>query len=187
MTNQEHITGLLDEMIALVNKVKILLAGDDSTTPSGPVIEPFPLDTDPRAPNTRVHGQSPDGLVTGVQVAVHVKPGTRYKCVNVQLIDEANAGGQHIVKVEVINGPTPATVRMGFPYGGTGDRVGNYIPSGNEKNEFILTNKFDPPNLGPMEIVILDDQGNINSDVVGSLGLPFGHHVSFLIQFAVRS
>ena len=53
-------------------------------------------------------------------------------------------------------------------------------------DEAVITSKFEPPNLGPLAIALVDAQGVVVSDVVASLGLPWGRHVSYEITFAER-
>jgi len=194
MDKNEQILGLLTEMSALLSKVTVLVGTPADPADSGdPSVYPQPATFygnngytdayDPRQGNARQHALSAAGLVTGVDVKVHVKPATRYKCVNVRLVDENEAAGQHIIQVRTGNISRPLTIRLAYPYDGGADHFDHYIPAGNDKNEFVLVNAFNPPAVGPLAIVILDEQGYINSDVVAGLGLPLGHHVSFVIQF----
>ena len=54
------------------------------------------------------------------------------------------------------------------------------------RQEIVIDGAFDPPNLGPLAIALIDSSGRIISDVVASLGLPGRHHVCYEITFERR-
>lgn len=143
--------------------------------------------SDPRQPNGRAHAMT-DNKVTGIHLTVHAKPERKYRVSNFYLIDEQAASGQTVCKVKV-KGKTgqdvPADVRLATGYNGQDDRFDEYLVAGNAGNEFVVTNKFWPPGLGPLAVVILQN-GQIVSDVAGNIGLPMGHHVSFFVEFTER-
>lgn len=142
---------------------------------------------DPRRLNGRSHEMT-NNKVTGIHLTVHVKPERTYKVRNCYLIDEAAASGQTVCKVKVFGKDgmeQPADVRLATGYNGQDDKFDEYLTAGNAGNEFVITNKFWPPSLGPLAVVILAN-GQIDSDVAGNIGLPFGHHVSFYVEFIER-
>jgi len=142
---------------------------------------------DPRRSNATKHEMIND-KVTAVHTTVHTKPETRFKCTNVFLIDEVAAGGQTVAIVVVLDKDgreLPADVRLAYEYTGNADRFDHYLPAGNARNEFVITNKGWPPNLFPLAICILNGAA-IDSDVVGNLGLSHGHHHGFKITFQER-
>jgi hypothetical protein len=143
---------------------------------------------DPRDPNCRDY-RVEDGKVLGVNLLVHSSPLKRYCVKHVGLVDEVVAQGQTVIRAAVIDRagqPMNAEVRLAYPYDGEASHFANYITAGNEKNEFVMVNKYWPPGLGPLALMILDDENIIISDVVGSLGLPEGHHVSVSVTFQER-
>lgn len=142
---------------------------------------------DPRQPNGRKHEMT-NNLVTGIHLTVHVKPERRYRVSNFYLIDESAASGQTVCKVKVLGKDgreQPADVRLATGYAGQDDKFDDYLVAGNAGNEFVITNKFFPPALAPLAIVILEN-GRIASDVAGNIGLPMGHHVSFYAELTER-
>lgn len=142
---------------------------------------------DPRQANGRGHVMTND-KVTGIHLTVHVKPERKYRVSNFYLIDELAASGQTVCLVKVYGKDgreKPADVRLATGYNGQDDKFDEYLTAGNARNEFVITNKFWPPSLGPLAVVILNN-GQIDSDVAGNIGLPFGHHVSFYVEFIER-
>lgn len=158
-------------------------------------------DHDPRRENTRSHGLDLNGKVNAVWLTVHVKPETKYRCVNTFLINENEAKGQTTIFINVMdkNGQTVnETVVLGTGYRGQDQGFDDYLVPGNAYRpvQHILADdhvagggvSFTPPDLGPVAIYIskLGDLHLSNSDVVGNLGLPYSHHVSFMIEFQER-
>ena len=146
---------------------------------------------DPRTTNATHHALD-QGKVTAVHLTVHPVPAATYACTLVRVIgeDEQGVRGPTVARVAVYSRAGRrilATVILATGYNG-GLAFDALLPAFGEKIEHTITNKFDPPNLGPLAIYIAGDDGKqIDSDVVASLGLPYGHHVSYEIEFRERS
>ncbi len=144
---------------------------------------------DPRSANARAHAMQ-DDKVTAVHLTVHTRPAQRYHCTHVAVIDEVAAGGRTLCTVMVLDQAgallSAQDARLAYEYSGQSNQFATYLPASNDKGEFIITNKGWPPALFPLAVVVLDAEGYIDSDVVGNLGLPLGHHVSFVITFQER-
>lgn len=142
--------------------------------------------SDPRATNCR--GYSEDGAhrCTGVYLEVQPAPGSRYELVRAELIDEAAAQGQTVATCAVLDGQgvqTAERVWLAWPYPGLSD--GRLLP-GNSSNQHMVTNGYKPPEVGPLACYVGDAAGEVLSDIVGGLGLPFNKHVSFRLTWRER-
>ena len=182
--------------LALVSEAqKILLAevGGEPTTPvimpPTPIVEEaivyghnsFTNVNDPRAQNARRHWSN-NGKVLAVHLQVHVLPDKPYRVTDVKLIDENEAGGNHYARVLQQGGSARVGLFMGYGGGLDFDGHLDHAPG----QEVIIDGDFNPPDLGPLAIALIDEQGNIISDVVASLGLPFRHHVCYEMTFSRR-
>lgn len=147
---------------------------------------------DPRAENARRFATD-GGKVTGVELAYIPVAGSKWELVQAALIDEVAAQGNTIARVIVKdrNGiDTQVLCYLAWPWGGwqgPGGMQNRLLPgSANYPYEHVITNTYSPPEQGPLAIYIGDAQGNAISDVIGGLGLPHGHHVSFHLVFRER-
>lgn len=154
---------------------------------------------DPRQPNAQKH-ERVGGIVKGVHLTVHVKPDTKYRCVNAYLIDEEQAKGQTVIFVSVKrrDGATAnERVLMATGYQGGPDQFDDYLEPGNGRTspyEHTMADahkgkgcSFVPPNLGPLAIFIAKPGTNEpDSDVVGNLGLVEAHHHCFGLEYVER-
>lgn len=147
-------------------------------------------DFDPRSSNARNLIISPDSKVAGVYLAHHRNPDTRYYCARAKVLGEGDASGGQVVAKTWVYGknkkPQEAWITLGIGYKGddqhfddTARKYGSYI-------EHPTVNAYIPPNLGPLAIFLTDENGTIISDVIGSLGLPYGRHISVEIDFRER-
>ena len=140
---------------------------------------------DPRAVNCQQYTQTREGLVTGVELVYQERPNTLFKLLRVDLIPEAEAQRNTVATCLVVdsNGiPLANAVSLAWPF----PDLTNFALAGNQQGQHFISNKYYPPSLGPLALCIRD--GNtINSDVIGGLGLPFGHHVSFRATFQIRT
>lgn len=136
---------------------------------------------DPRDSSANHHGNN-NGRITAVHTQVHVLPKKLFRCTGVRVIGEGTeAAGQHIAKVYQSGSEL---VGLFVNYGGEVDGL-QLVQAHDAGREIIISSKFNPPNLGGLAIAIVDSFG-IASDVVASLGLPYGHHVSYEISFERR-
>jgi hypothetical protein len=138
---------------------------------------------DPRAENCRAYSQNSAGLVTGVELGITQVTNAKYEVYSVRLIDEATAAGNTIATCSVVDAKGISTgeqVRLTWP--------GKNVPfqdsgiAGNGQNVHVITNKFNPPALGPLALHV----GEFNiptSDIVFGFGLAWGHHISFVVIF----
>lgn len=141
---------------------------------------------DPRRKSAQFHTLDEDtGKVLGVHLTVHERADTAFKCASVRVLGEEEARGQTVARVS-FEGDLNDGVFLGLltGYSGSGDRFAERLALSNW--EAVITNKFNPPNLGPLAIALITEDGVIVSDVVGSLGLPYGRHVSYEISFRWR-
>ncbi len=148
--------------------------------------------TNPLAANCQAYAES-RGKVTGVKLSYLAAPTSTYELVKATLIDEETAQGQTIANIHVLDkAGLPARVNcyLAWPWEGWQfpNRFENHLLPGNTKYPFehVITNKYYPPGLGPLAIYIGDAAANVMSDVLGGLGLPAGHHVSFDLVFRER-
>lgn len=147
---------------------------------------------DVRAENCRAFVER-DGLTRGVELIHRINSTARYELLRVDLADEAavGVGGNTVALVAVVDkaGLSVLTARVALCYPWTPAMAGlvfeHAILPGNPSYPYqhIITNVYWPPSLGPLAIAILDAAGNVISDVIGGLGLPKGHHVSFAMTF----
>lgn len=137
---------------------------------------------DPRAINCRSHQRDRDGKVIAVWVTVHEFPFSKWQCKEVRLINEVEAAGRTIIynRFETLN-QDPVFLCTG--YQGVPSDYDDILPDTSGKGELVMTAVFFPPNLGPLAVIV-SHQGE--SDVVASLGLPDGSHVSFDILWGLR-
>ena len=138
-------------------------------------------DADPRSANTRQHLIS-DGKVLAVHLQAHTLPDRPYRSTAVRLIDENNAGGNHVARIAQVGSAEMVGLFLGYGGGLTFDGYIRHTP----RQEIVVDGAFDQPNLGPLAIALIDSSGRIISDVVASLGLPGRHHVCYEIIFEKR-
>jgi hypothetical protein len=132
-----------------------------------------------------------DGKVVGVELDWLPVPEARYRLVRVRLLDEYEAQGKTVARVSVRDQEgrqVQEQVGLGFPYDGTISFKHVIWPGGAEQMpvEHMIVNGYVPPNRGPLGIGVYDGQGRLISDVVGGLGLPLNHHVSYEVVFVER-
>lgn len=135
---------------------------------------------DPRSENARRHGAEGQS-VDACWLIVHADPAKQYRCKHVSVVGEMEAGGKHIVTVTCA-GSNDVILATG--YNGSADGFDQRIVH-SPGQDLILDGHGFPPALGPYA-VFLQRNGQIVSDVVGSLMLPFGHHICYFIEFAER-
>lgn len=140
---------------------------------------------DPRAENCRCVATDQAGRVVGVELAVDVRPGTRYELARVDLIDEVAAMGNTVATCTVLdrNGlELSERVYLAWPW----PSIENRALPGNQNGQHPITNGYRPPELGPLALYVGDAAGQVLSDVVGGLGLPWNRHVSFRATWRER-
>lgn len=144
--------------------------------------EPF----DPRTENAKAFHVNSANMVDGVELHYDARPWTTYQIVQARLVDEASAAGNVTAKFVVVdcNGvPVSENVYLAWPYPQLDG--GKALP-GNQNNEHMIYSTYQPPNIGPLAMYVGDSKGNIISDVIGGLGLPFNRHVSYYVAFKKR-
>jgi hypothetical protein len=142
-------------------------------------------DSDPRAENCRANHLTAAGKVDGVALEVSVRPLTRYRLARIELVDEVSAQGNCVATCRVLDADgllLGDQVWLAWPW----PSLTQYALPGNPNGQHPITNSYTPPNVGPLALCLRDAQGAIASDVVGGLGLPFGHHVSFIATWQKR-
>jgi len=147
---------------------------------------------DPRALNARQFNLNANGKVTGVELT-HISTGYRWELVRAELISEQMAQGNTVATVDVKDKKgfdTNVPCYLVYPWANwvPGIRFGNsLLPGGSSRPyEHVITNTYNPPARGPLAICIGDGNGNVDSDVIGGLGLPFNRHVSYHLVFRER-
>lgn len=184
--NEQKVRRLVLELLAALDEGN----GIDGPDTDQPIVKPVPVE-EPRQANARAHTLDPHGRVMGVHVTVHEQPNSHFRCTNVFVRDEYAAQGQTIAHVyvrgrnrQLLGNP----VILATGYGG-GLSFDDYLTGQGQLPEVHpITAKFSPPNLGPLAIFVAKPgtRDRIDSDVVASLGLPYGHHVSYVIEFMER-
>jgi len=155
---------------------------------------------DPRAENCRANALDGAERVTGVELIVEKQPDTDYELVLAELIDEATAQGNTVATCVVLNAAniqTAAKVYMAYPYWPLADaaqhagdselRLANKLLPGNPSGEHATGNGYYPPAVGPLAMFVGDAAGNICSDIIGGVGLPYKRHVCFRFTWRTRA
>ena len=140
--------------------------------------------TDPRAENCRKFEQYPDGKIKSVELVIKKVPNAKYRVGNVRLIDEIEAQNSRNATAYVVNEkgiPLGITVSLAWPW----PALHTFALPGNPNNQHPVENRYDPPNLGPLALCIREGD-TIVSDIIGGIGLPFKHHVSFSATFILN-
>ncbi len=140
---------------------------------------------DPRAENCRAVVVNGAGQVTGVELRYVAKPESKFELVRVELVDEAAAQGNTVATCVVLdaNGvQTADTVYLAWPF----PALGNVLRPGNPNGQHMITNGYNPPDLGPLALFVGDASGAPISDIVGGLGLPWKRHVCFRATWRER-
>lgn len=152
------------------------------TTPEVPPM------SDPRASNCIAFHVNAAGQVDGIELVYQPVPSARYACVAAQLIDEAAAQGNTVVKVEIFDKdgiPTAERALMEWPYGGP-PAEDSPVGPGNTDNRFTTTSKYTPPAIGPLGFFVGDASKQPISDHIWGYGLPGGRHISGYVAFKER-
>lgn len=143
---------------------------------------------DPRDADCRYHGKE-DGKPDAVWLQVNVHPERRFKCVRVELLQEDESCNVYLIATNRAGAMVPATgFRLGSPYNNSEHPYKDEwkapaspanIPMGHDS-------RFTPNDLGPYAGYIVDSGGAVISDIVGSMGLPNGQHMSYRIYMQER-
>ena len=154
--------------------------------------------SDPRSENCRGYAEV-GGKVTGVKLEYLPALGTKYRLIRAELVDEVAAQGNVVANVQVLdreNIPARVNCYLAWPWQGWQYPAGfeNKVLPGNPSIPYshMVTNAYNPkregPNAeaGPLAIYIGNSDGSVISDVIGGLGLPKGHHVSYDLVFKER-
>lgn len=144
--------------------------------------------SDPRTPACQKHEFDNSGKPIAVHTAVLVQPDTAYKCVLVDLLPH-DESCQVYVEVYDANGnaasKTNTRLLTGWSESAKYDALYD-APASPGSFSMGREAKFWPPNLGSCGAVVVDGSGRIDSDVVGSLGISRGTHMSFRVVFRAR-
>ena len=143
----------------------------------------------PLAENCRQNRVEGAGKVVGVELDFFSLPQTQYRMVSARLRDEYAAQGRTVARVSVRDRQgrlVHEQVGLGYPY--SGEFVFEHVifPGSDQVPvEHVIANAYAPPDKGPLGIAVYRE-GKLISDVAAGLGLPYGHHVSFEIEFQER-
>lgn len=143
---------------------------------------------DPRDLDCRSHAGK-DGDRAAIWLQVHVNPESRYRCTRVEAIFDDDSCNVYFFVMNHTGSMVPATgARLGSPYSGSASGFQNNWKAPASPDSIFMgpNSKFWPPALGPLAAFVVDELGNIDSDVVGSIGLPQGDHMSFRVMFTER-
>ena len=141
---------------------------------------------DPREWNCQGFNTDAQGRVTGVYLEYVPVPSARYELVRAELIDEAAARGNTVAIFTVLDAmglPTAEKVYLAWPWPALDE--GRLLP-GNQDGQHMIINGYSPPELGPLAMYVGDSAGEVISDMIGGLGLPDNHHVSFRLTWKER-
>lgn len=125
--------------------------------------------------NTKSFQLDNSGKVIGVRLEIKDMPNQQYKVTHLRLIDEYEANGRTVAYCSVSD--DRGDIYLTYPY----DSLQNFLSSGGNKGEHIISNAFNPTGIGPLSICV--GKPCISQLVMG-LGLPSGHHVSYEIGFS---
>lgn len=125
--------------------------------------------------NTQEFKVDSAGKVIGVKLQIKDIPGQQYKVSHLRLIDEYESNGRTVAYCSVNDGR--GDIYLTYPF----DSFQNYLSSGGNKGEHVISNSYNPNNLGPLSICV--GRPCISQLVMG-LGLPAGRHVSYEIVFS---
>lgn len=142
--------------------------------------------TDPRAENCKAFKVNADNQVIGVELQYREMPETQYRLVSVELIDEPSAKGNTVATYAVYNAenrPTSAPVRLAWPW----PDLQHSLLSGNPNNQHMITNGYNPPQVGPLAMYVSNASGGPISDIIGGLGLPYNRHVCYSMSWVDRA
>ena len=114
-------------------------------------------------------------------------PSTLYELIRVELISEADAGGATVANCTVLDKEdiqTGERVYLAWPFPNLTDKV---LP-GNANGQHMITNGFPAHDgtIGPLALYVGDANGQINSDLIGGLGLPDNRHVCYRVTWRER-
>jgi hypothetical protein len=142
--------------------------------------------TDPRAANCKAYHVNTSGLVDGVELQYAVLPSAPYELVRVELIDEPTngVGGPTVAFFEVLTKDgikTAERVVLAYPWPDCTNRMMPGTPG-----EHMITNGYNPPDIGPLALYPVDASGRTIGDLIGGLGLPYKHHVSYRLTWKER-
>lgn len=172
---------------------------DVPTTPA-PTPTPTPgQERDPRSERAKAYNYA-GAKVQGVALTYHRMPDTRFEIVDADVFTEDESVNEtkaivHVLRWAYLGGqwvliPARARVYLAWPINTAGDpnslETWQLPGNVNEPYEHIITNGFTPPKKGPLAIFVGSDSGQIDSDVVGGVGLPVNRHVSFHITVVER-
>lgn len=193
MTIKQQVQAVSAELAAIVANWS-----DEPPVVVPPVVVPGE-EKDPRSARAKAFA-NPGSKIEGMKLSYWKMPETRFQAVDVDILTEDESKNEtkaiiHIWRWENVGGrdvliPARARCYLAWPIDSSGnpDSLESWQLPGNvnEPAEHIITNSFSPPKSGPLAIFIGNDQGGIDSDVIGGLGLPNSRHVSFHITFCER-
>lgn len=193
-----------DEKLALTLLTNLVMGANQGT--GGQVIVPTPEPdrdviygrsvnglfftdgNDPRDLDCRSNS-SGSGKPTSIHLQVHSKPDRRFKIIRTELLQEDESCNVYFSVTNKQGALLPAFgARLGSPYN---NKDGGYddqwqAPASPESIPMGRDSKFWSPNLGPYAAYLIDSNGQIESDICGSIGLLGGQHWSFRIHFQER-
>jgi hypothetical protein len=137
--------------------------------------------TEPLAVSVQSHMVDSNDKVTGVQLTVWRRPNTRYSLKLVYLLNEYEAEGKTLC-YNYFEGIEPGQLWLLTGYQGNPNTFDERQKCTSDKGEIPITARFYPPNLGPLAVEV----GEGDSDLLASLGLPGGRHVSFVAVWGPR-
>lgn len=143
---------------------------------------------DPRADNCKAFAKDSGGRIVGVELTYRENPNAKYQLYRVSLVDEPQngIGGPTVAKFQVLNKDNiqvEERVYLAYPWWS----YGNWLLPGNANHEHFISNKYTPPERGPLALFVGDEHHGVISDEVGGFGLPEGHHVSYSLVFRERT
>ena len=185
MLKDHHIVDIAHNLRAisetLLNAVDSDLYGDQHVESDNQTVTV----EDPRTDSARDHIRDNSGKITGVFLTVHryaFRTPVKFKVTYADVLGEDRSQGKHIMNIR-LRGKNTQGYRPVLLTGSNGD-FGSYdeIIEG-KAGEFIIGNKFEPPNLSFLSCAIMDSNNNIVSEMVSGMGLPWGRHVSFVVEY----
>lgn len=144
---------------------------------------------DPREPDCQSHQFDGAGKPLAIHLGVMVRPSSKYRCSRVELLQNDESCNVYVIVTNKSGGMVPSVnTRMITGWRESDTDYDSLIEAPASPGSFFMgrDSKFYPPSLGPIGACVIDDSGNIDSDLVGSMGLSKGQHWSFRVYFQER-
>lgn len=132
--------------------------------------------------NTKKFSANSNGLIESVKLFIEDVPNQQYIVSHLRLISEIEQGIGGKTEAICTSSDGRSDFYLSYPYRIGTTKFQNTLSAGNSNGIHIITNGYNHPDYGYLAIHIGREP---ISQIVGGLGLPFKHHVSFEIGFSL--